>query len=193
MSSLSKKIKNKMEYLRLRIGRVIASLVHKEQNADTDADTLSIVAIIKNEAAYIEEWVRYHLIIGVDYFFLYDNGSTDNTIDLLKKYIEFGVVTLTEFPGQGMQLPAYNDALKRFGSRTKYMAFIDADEFLYSCDKTKSVKQQVEEIFSLYPNVGGLAVNWRMFGSSGHVSKPEGGYWRTSCTVPGMMARVTTA
>lgn len=178
--NLRKRIYNKSEYLRARIGRKVASMIPHNDVVDKDADSLAIVAIVKNEADYIEEWVKYHILAGIDRFYLYDNGSTDETCSILQKYIDRGIVVLTKFPGKGQQFPAYNDALKKYRTKTKYMAFIDADEFLFSCEEKKTVKQQVEELFELYPEVGGLAINWRMFGSSGHVSKPEGGYLKTS-------------
>ena len=33
----------------------------------------------------------------------------------------------------------------------------------------------VDEFMTSHPNAGGLAVNWCIFGSSGHITKPEGG------------------
>lgn len=139
---------------------------------DEDAVDLSIVAIIKNEGQYIEEWVRYHIIAGVQRFYLYDNDSSDNTKIILKKYIDAGYVNLIPFPGIAMQLSAYNDAIDKFRYKTKYMAIIDADEFLYSCNRSMNVRETVDSIFSSYPQAGGIAVNWRMFGSSGLVKKP---------------------
>ena len=171
MKSLKYLIKKSL----LDIGNIIASIFNKDVEKSNIPNTLSIVAIIKNEATYIDEWIKYHIAVGVENFYLYDNDSSDDTVSILKDYIEEGIVTLISFPGRGKQLPAYNDAIKKFKTKTRYMAFIDADEFLYSCDTKKSVKQQVEEIFTLSPNVGGIAINWRMFGSSGHVSRPVGG------------------
>lgn len=142
---------------------------------DKDAVDLSVVAIIKNEGQYIEEWVRYHIIAGVQRFYLYDNDSSDNTKSVLKKYIDAGYVTLIPFPGIAMQLAAYNDAINKFKYKTKYMAIIDADEFLYSCDQNISVREGIDGIFASYPQAGGIAVNWRMFGSSGLIKKPNVG------------------
>ena len=139
---------------------------------DRDAVDLSIVAIIKNEGQYIEEWVRYHIVAGVQKFYLYNNDSSDNTEEVLKKYIDAGYVDLIPFPGVAMQLLAYNDAIYRFKHKTRYMAIIDADEFLYSCNKRMSVRDEVADIFSSFPQAGGIAVNWRMFGSSGLLKKP---------------------
>jgi hypothetical protein len=38
---------------------------------------LAICAIIRDEALYLEEWVAFHMIMGVSAFCIYDNGSTD--------------------------------------------------------------------------------------------------------------------
>ena len=175
MAEIWKKVYKKMTDTTRKTGRFLSSALPHSEKVDADAVTLAVVAIIKNEAAYIEEWVKYHILVGVERFYLYDNGSTDETRTLLAPYIQKGLIVLKEFPGQKRQLPAYNDAIKNYKHQTRYMAFIDADEFLFSCEPDKSVRQEVEEMFSEYPNAGGFAINWRMFGSSGHVKKPEGG------------------
>ncbi len=171
------KTKNVKRMLRKTIQapvKVYKSLTLKD-SIDKDAVDLSIVAIIKNEGQYIEEWVRYHIIAGVQKFYLYDNDSSDNTKVVLKKYIDAGYVNLIPFSGIAMQLLAYNDAINRFKYKTKYMAIIDADEFLYSCNQNISVREEVMDIFSSFPKAGGIVVNWRMFGSSGLQEKPTQG------------------
>lgn len=45
---------------------------------------LSICAVIKNEGPYLEEWIEFHRIQGVEHFYLYDNGSADQTKDILE-------------------------------------------------------------------------------------------------------------
>lgn len=138
---------------------------------------IAVVAIIKNEGAYIKEWVSYHHMIGVSHFYLFDNGSTDNTKAELSKFIESGVVDFIPFKGINRQLPAYNYALEHYGKDCRYMAFIDADEFLFVMNESLSLEDVINELLdgSDKKLVGGLAVNWRMFGSSGLEHKPEGG------------------
>lgn len=53
---------------------------------------LSIMAIVKNEK-YIQEWIEYHLLVGVQHFYIYDNESTDGLKDRIQKYIDDGIVT----------------------------------------------------------------------------------------------------
>lgn len=135
---------------------------------------LAIVVIVKNEGKYIDEWIRYHKLVGVDHIYIYDNNSDDDTYNIAEKYTEEGFVTLIKYPGQGVQLEVYDDAIKKHGNDVEYMAMIDADEFLFSTTN-KSVKDTIVEIFESHPRASGLAINWRMFGSSGFKEKPKSG------------------
>ena len=74
--------------------------------------SLAISAIMKNEGAYLDEWIKYHICAGVEKFYLYDNESSDNTHEILEPYIKSGIVELKYFPGKTKQLAAYRDAIK---------------------------------------------------------------------------------
>ena len=126
---------------------------------------LAVVAIMKNEGPYIKEWLDYHLLAGVNHFFIYDNESPDNQKEVLQPYIERGLVTYIFFPGKSPQFPAYNDAIKRFRFFCRYMAFIDGDEFIFP-QENKSITETVDEILADKPQAGALAINWHMFGSN---------------------------
>ncbi len=145
---------------------------------------LSLVVIVFNEIEYIEEWLAYHFYIGVSHIYLYDNGSTDGLQDpegVLKKYLEKGLVTYIWWPGKEMQLLVYNDALEKYQFDTKYMGFIDADEFLVPvkdmdlCEiLDKAFQRSSKHLANFRAHCGGIGVNWRVYGTSGHVEKPEG-------------------
>ena len=88
---------------------------------------LAVVAIFKDEAPYLKEWLDYHLAAGVDHFYLYNNESSDDYKKIIAPYVEANLVTLTEWPGKLMMYPAYEDALEKFRFTCRYMAFIDLD------------------------------------------------------------------
>ena len=92
---------------------------------------LAVVAIMKCEGSYLKEWLDYHLLAGVEHFYIYDNDSPDNQAEVAKPYVEAGLVTYIPFPGERMQIPAYVDAWDKFKFQCRYMAFIDGDEFVY--------------------------------------------------------------
>ena len=37
---------------------------------------LSVVAILKDEAPYLKEWLHYHLLAGGGHFFFFNNHNT---------------------------------------------------------------------------------------------------------------------
>lgn len=140
---------------------------------------LAVALIAKNEAPYIKEWVEFHHKQGVSHFFIYDNESEDNLHEVLKPYIDSGLVTYRLIRGRVRQRDAYNMALSKCRRRFKYMAILDADEFLFvrkDADVCNyNLYEFVDRFMSSHKDTGGLAVNWCVFGSSGHLTKPEGG------------------
>lgn len=126
---------------------------------------LAVVAIMKNEAPYVKEWLDYHLLAGVDHFFIYDNDSPDNLKQVLQPYINDGLVTYKFYPGKARQYEAYNEAIQDYKFFCKYMAFIDADEFIFP-QNNKSVPEVVNEILDSQTQFAGLAVNIFWFGSN---------------------------
>jgi hypothetical protein len=130
---------------------------------------LSICAIFKNEARYLREWIEFHRLVGVEHFYLYNNFSEDNYADVLRGYVAEGVVTLHRWNVHPGQVPAYNDCLRRHGDETRWMAFIDLDEFLF-CPGKETVPERLTE----FEGYGGVVVNWVTFGSSGHREPPAG-------------------
>lgn len=130
---------------------------------------LSIVAIAKNEAPYMAEWIEFHKLVGVDQIYLYDNDSDDNLMEVLKPYIENGDVTYIPFPGSAKQIPAYEDAVKRFKDETKWMAIVDLDEFIVPLEK-----DSIPEFLKDFEDQAGVVAYWLMYGDNGHKTYEPG-------------------
>ncbi len=131
---------------------------------------LSVMAIMKDEGPYLKEWLDFHILVGVQHFYLYDNGSTDDTMDILKPYIKSGIVELKNWPGERVQNSAYIDAINNHAYDTRWVAEIDLDEFVVPVT-TNTI---VEQLRKLPRNFGALVLTWIMYGSSGHLEKPDG-------------------
>jgi hypothetical protein len=74
---------------------------------------LSILSMFKNEAAIMKEWLDHHLAHGVEHFYLIDDFSTDNVLNILLPYIEKGVVSVHAPPSLLVpyrQVAAYHKA-----------------------------------------------------------------------------------
>ncbi len=59
---------------------------------------VSICAIFRDEAPFLEEWIEYHRMIGVEHFYLYNHLSADHYYEVLRPYIQEGIVELKDWP-----------------------------------------------------------------------------------------------
>ncbi|MCT7964986.1 sulfotransferase [Laspinema sp. D1] len=142
----------------------VAFMPNKQKNYN-----LCICAIFKNEAPYLAEWIEFHKAVGVENFYLYNNNSTDNYLDILRPYIKGDEIILINWPQHPAQLEAYEHCLKTYGSESKWIAFIDIDEYLFS-----PIKSDLKEVLAEFHNYPGVVVNWVIFGNSGHDQKQNG-------------------
>ena len=118
-----------------KLRSIISELYPKEAS-------LAIVAIAKNESDYIKEWVAFHKAVGVDNIILFDNDSTDNMKEIIDPFIQQGYVLYHAINGKAQHLNAYNEALRRYTYKFRYMAFIDCDEYLFPVNKNDNISQK---------------------------------------------------
>lgn len=132
---------------------------------------VAIVAIFKNEAPFLKEWIDFHLLIGVNHLYLYNNNSTDCFMDVLSPYIEKGVVTLIEWPEIPGQISSYKHWYTNYRNQSQWVTFLDLDEFIcpfYDNDISSMLKR-----FLNYP---ALMLYWKIFGTSGIIRLDEEKY-----------------
>jgi hypothetical protein len=130
---------------------------------------LSVSACLGYEAPYLYEWIEFHRLVGVERFFLYNNGDRETHREMLEPYVEDGVVVLTEWPEFPPQVGAAKDCIARYREDSRWIAFVDTDEFLFS-----ATGRPVSDVLRDYEEHPGVGVNWVLFGPSGHRSKPPG-------------------
>lgn len=158
-------------------------VLHSDEGKDEETKYfLSVAAIFKDEAPYFKEWLEYHRVVGVDHFYLYNNGSSDNFLEVLSPYIHMGIVTLIDWPDKEVsssyknevyawvactQVPAYYDACQRSVTETEWLAMIDLDEFMVPVEFST-----MKKLLAQYEEVPGVMLFWKMYGTS-HVSSLE--------------------
>jgi hypothetical protein len=130
---------------------------------------LAACAIYLDEAPFLQEWVEFHRLVGVEKFFLYNNLSTDDHRAVLAPYVDDGTVVVKDWPDKPGQASAYRDCLDQHREEARWIAFIDIDEFLFS-----PTLAPLPEILKEYEQWPGVSVNWSVFGPSGHETQPEG-------------------
>lgn len=135
--------------------------------------SIAVCAIFKDEGPYLKEWIEYYQLIGVKRFYLYNNCSKDNYLEVLQPYIEKGIVQLFDVPFDStpyrdlakthnfVQVRCYNHAISLARRINKWLAIIDTDEFICPV-KDKSLLTMLKR----YDYAPGLVVYWQIYGTS---------------------------
>ncbi len=126
---------------------------------------------VKDEARNIAEWLAYQHVLGVDVTVVYDNGSSDGTQQVVTAAARRQDVRLVSWPQlhKHAHTRAFHDCVVRLSGEVDWCLFTDADEFL-----VPRTAATIGELIEPVADAGAIAVNWAMFGSSGHVDPPEG-------------------
>jgi hypothetical protein len=72
---------------------------------------LVAATMLKNKRQYIREWIEFHLMMGVSYFFFYDHHSDDGVEAVLRPYVEAGRVSYFLWPPKEYPKEEWNDNL----------------------------------------------------------------------------------
>jgi hypothetical protein len=146
---------------------------------------LAFVTRVKHEDLYIREWLEYHLLVGVEHFFLYDMDGGQGLAGILEPYEDAGVVTRIAWSHyEGTRLDrkkaffrhnksslAHRHFARHFRRRVCWAQKIDGDEFLYPL----AGDDVIGPLRAFDPNrVRGIGVPRFNFGHNGHERRPPG-------------------
>jgi hypothetical protein len=119
---------------------------------------------IKDEAPVLTEWLEYYRAAGIDHFFIYESFSSDNFREVLRPWIDQGLVTLiADWPYVPVTPHAEEDCILRALNRFEWVGFLDVDEFLVLRDGSS-----IGDFLSRFPGRPAVGFHWIFYGSSGH-------------------------
>lgn len=132
---------------------------------------LSLASPFRDEARFLKEWIEFHLIVGVQHFYLFNHLSKDNYKEVLKPYIDMGVVDLIETahceePSNDsewyrFQFSCYNRAVELSKLDSEWLIICDSDEFYFPTNEfylSSALKQ--------YDDRCGVIIEWLRYGSN---------------------------
>lgn len=123
----------------------------------------------------LEEWIEYHLRIGVDVVYFIDHHSKVPKFNGLVDYIRRSEVVyhFLETPIAD-QMYVYEFCVHTYGNRHRWMGFIDTDEFVVIPSG-----QNIHRVLNGYEDYPGVSLSWRYYGSSGQEKRPAKGVLKT--------------
>jgi hypothetical protein len=129
---------------------------------------LALCCVIKNER-YLEEFVMYYKVLGVEHFYIYDNESNPPISSRLSGFYYNRICTIINFPGNPVQLESYHHCLHNYGHETNWLIVCDGDEYILP-KKHFSLRDFLNE----YEHAQAIGINWLFFGTSFYENKQDG-------------------
>lgn len=131
--------------------------------------------MIWNRARFLREWVRYHMDLGLERVFVYDNDSPDNLGGTVAMMQAAGVEVERRYWPYPHSQRAYGSHCTLFAAEScEFLMFLDIDEFLFTAGNTMPTNPMVR-LRRLPEHVGVLQMYSLAFRASGHIREPVGG------------------
>ena len=130
--------------------------------------TLAITCV-KNEGAFLLEWLAHHRTCGFTDFLVFSNDCTDGTDAMLDRLATMGWLTHVRNEGPHPEGPQWS-GLKLADKHplmhsADWVLFCDVDEFVNIHVGDRSV----QALLAAQPLATAIALTWRMFGNAGVV------------------------
>lgn len=123
---------------------------------------VAICAIAKNEND-IEDWIIYHYMLGIQHFFIYDNGSDFPLEDRLNNSKFKEICTIKNVIGKNRQISSYHSCLNGNKNKFEWIAFLDCDEYIVLKED-----ENIIEFLNKRDHLQGIALSWIVYGTSFH-------------------------
>lgn len=141
---------------------------------------ICILSVIKDEHRYLEEWIRYHIDIGIDTLFLLEDVGSKSHQDIcskfgdkvvLKSVLDFdnsGEIIRKKKEGYFLQGMYFKKGLELIHDNFNYdwCFLLDADEFI-------TPVKPFPDLLKAYEAYDAVLLYWKNFGASGHIKTPS--------------------
>ena len=134
---------------------------HRPSSIDSNKAAAAICAIAIQEEPYLIEWTDYHLGLGFDHIYIYDNSDHFILETWPNETNREDRVSVIHIPGPSQQKAAYLVCKYHNRRRHQWLAFFDVDEFL-----VLKKHDHVTDMLNEHLTNGSLAINWVFFGTA---------------------------
>jgi hypothetical protein len=152
-------------------------------------NTSCILTVIKNEQEYLDEWIRYHLDLGIDHIFIFEDLDSDSHKEITDKYSNkvtldsVSTILNREDKKKAIELKQTKKSsvhrlyLKRgllymqkeYSNLYTWCFTIDNDEFITFENENSNIR----DILNIYNEYDAFILSWKCYGANGIINKPN--------------------
>lgn len=148
-----------------------------------------ILTVIKDEQEYLDEWIKYHLDLGVDHIFIFEDIDSTSHIEICSRYNRRvtldSVLSILDKKGRDKAFELkltkksnaqdlyFKNGLKYIKEKFKnvydWCFVIDVDEYItLEKENTKLI-----DVFGLFDKYDAFVMQWKCYGANGYINKPD--------------------
>src|SRR5215217_1952329 len=101
--------------------------LHGPEEVPYGEDELVVVCLVRDSRPYAKSFVEHYRSLGAKHLFFLDNGSSDGTVEALKKY-DNTTILRSKLPYKGYRLAFKRFLIDRFGKKQRWCLYADIDE-----------------------------------------------------------------
>jgi len=148
--------------------------------------TSCILTVIKNEQEYLDEWISYHLNLGIEHIFIFEDIDSESHKEICDKYEKVTLNSIDIVLDQNNKnMALINKSTKHRSAHIIYLKnglsylknnykynwcfIIDIDEFI----TFENLNDNIQNILNLYKEYDAFTIEWKCYGANGHISKPN--------------------
>lgn len=133
---------------------------------DRKLHQMCVCTMLRNQARFLKEWIVYNSRVGVQQWFIYDNNSDDDIVDIVKLLVDDNYnISRHIWPWIKTQEAGFAHCALRARDSCEWVGFIDVDEFLHF--PTGLSLHSVLNTYSRPSEVAELRTSCLSFGPSG--------------------------
>lgn len=127
------------------------------------------ITCVKNEGAFLLEWLAHHRAVGFSDFLVYSNDCSDGTDAMLDRLQDLGLLVHIRNDGahhKGPQWAMLNSAQTHPAvQQAQWVLVLDIDEFV----NIHVGARRLPDLLAALPSADAIALTWRLFGNDGQV------------------------
>lgn len=148
-----------------------------------------ILTVIKNEQEYLDEWIKYHLDLGINHIFILEDIDSDSHKEICDKYGDKVTLdsvlsvfdteeqieeakSVKELNKYSVQHPYFRNGLdmlkEKYSDTYDWCFVIDNDEFI------TLENDKLEDVLSQFNDYEAFVMFWKCYGANGLINKPIG-------------------
>ena len=135
---------------------------------------VSLVTFLKNEYSDIIGWICWHLSMGFDHIFIYEDGSIDGTKEILDSLSKVLPITIIQTDSKkepsfyNRQKNSFMEGIEVCSGYFDWVALLDGDEYIF-IEKSHDIKSFLNN----FPDAAAVEISWCIYGGNGRVLRPK--------------------